>query len=183
MKNLDCDLIARDIWLFCQERNFWIMAVHIPGIENIEADPESRIKPNLEWELPHDIFEKINRELGYFDIDLFTSRLKHKIERYCSWLPDPFAEEINAFSFSWSKLKFYAFPPFSVILKAVRKASNEGARGVMVTPMWRAQPWFPRLQKLATMPILGKVPLNNPITNEEWQVDLVALVISKNTLW
>lgn len=102
-----------------------IVAVHIPGIENVEADHKSRIKPNIEWELPNEIFLQLENQFGEFDIDLFASRITHKIPQYCSWLPDPVAKQIDAFSFSWKDIKFYAFPPFSTILRTVRKIWTE----------------------------------------------------------
>lgn len=76
MRSSECDIIGRDIWGFCQERNLWIIVVHIPGVDNVEADHESRIKPNVQWEIPEGVFDSIEKLLGPFDIDLFASRLR-----------------------------------------------------------------------------------------------------------
>ena len=38
----ELDSIARDIWFWCLERNIHLSAAHVPGIENCEADEESR---------------------------------------------------------------------------------------------------------------------------------------------
>ena len=44
------DLI-REIWLYCMERNLFLKALHVPGVDN-EADKESRNKGvETEWEL------------------------------------------------------------------------------------------------------------------------------------
>ncbi|CAH2108885.1 unnamed protein product [Euphydryas editha] len=45
---------------------------------------------------------------------------------------DPDAFTIDAFTISWSNFYFYSFPPFTVILKALRKIINDRAKGIMV---------------------------------------------------
>lgn len=55
MRNSDCDKICRDIWEFCQESSLWLIAVHIPGVDNGEGDHESRVTENTEWELPDEV--------------------------------------------------------------------------------------------------------------------------------
>lgn len=139
----------------------------------MEADHESRITANTEWELPWEIFEKILIKFGPLDFDLFASRISHKLPRYASWLPDPFAEKVNAFTFDWKDLHFYAFPPFSLILKMVRKAALE-EHGILVTPLWTAQPWYPKLTRIAQLHRLGKIQLTNTIDQETWALDLAA---------
>jgi len=44
---------------------------------------------------------------------------------------------------------FYAFPPFILILRVLRKIIADKAEGVMVVPWWPAQPWFPLFNRLA----------------------------------
>ena len=57
-------------------------------------------------------------ELGFMqEIDLFASRINNQFTKYVSYKPDPSALAIDAFTLDWSKLMFYAFPPFSVILE------------------------------------------------------------------
>ena len=52
---------------------------------------------------------------------------------------------MEAFQLSWTNLQFYAFPPFSVILKSLQKISLDKATGVMVVPCWPSQAFFPTL--------------------------------------
>lgn len=174
MKNADCDRICRLIWVFCQVRLIWLWAVHIPVVDNQEADHESRVTVNTEWELPGEVFQDIQKTLGPIEMDLLASRISHKLPRYVSWLPDPFAEKVNAFSFCWTNIQFYAFPLFSLILKTVRKAVLEQAHGILITPTWTAQPWFPKLKKIAEIHRLGKISLRNTIDQETWALDLAA---------
>jgi hypothetical protein len=64
-------------------------------------------------------FETATVHLFMPNIDLFTSRLNHQVERYVALHPDPEAEAIDAFSLDWSSNKCYAFPPFSLLGKVV----------------------------------------------------------------
>ena len=40
--SLDCQLVAREIWLWTKERGIWLSANHIAGSDNIVADFKSR---------------------------------------------------------------------------------------------------------------------------------------------
>ena len=77
MKSKVCDLLAKNIWSWCQDRTIWLSAAHIAGKSNVLADQQSRILHNdrTEWMLRKDIFVKILDLLGKCDIDLFASRL------------------------------------------------------------------------------------------------------------
>jgi hypothetical protein len=59
-KALDCNTVAKRIWLWALERKIWISAAHIPGVDNVEADLASRVfKDELEWTLSTDIFQEL----------------------------------------------------------------------------------------------------------------------------
>ena len=61
-------------------------------------------------------------------IDLFASRINKQLEQYVSYRPDPHAAGVDAFTLTWTKLTFYAFPPFSLIANVLSKIKNEKAR-------------------------------------------------------
>lgn len=44
---------------------------------------------------------------------------------------------------SWKDLSFYAFPPFSLVVKVLKKVKNDQAKGILMVPNWQGQPWFP----------------------------------------
>ena len=148
--------LARQIWQWGGEnRKIWLVASYIPSRENIQADAASRIKNlDTEWELSQRAFEKIINMFGPVTIDLFASRINKKCERFCARYQDPEAEIVDAFTISWEKEKFYAFPPFALILPTLRKIINDKASGIMVTPLWPTQPWYPLLVSLFTKPPL-----------------------------
>ena len=104
-------------------------------------------------------------KFGPFCIDLFASRLNYKEPKYVSWKPDPLALFVDAFSRSWNDFnKFYAFPPFSLILSCIHKITTDKARGVLIIPLWPTQSWFPKiLGMLVAEPLLlPKNVLNLP---------------------
>ena len=87
--------------------------MHIPGIDNVNADALSRnFNDSVEWSLSPSMFRAITGRLGMPDVDMFASRLNHMVPRFFSWRPDPACEAVNAFSQSWHGVVGYAFPPF-----------------------------------------------------------------------
>lgn len=82
-----------------------------------------------------------------------------------SWFPDPDATAIDAFTCDWSKYFFYAFPPFSLILRVLTKIENEGGRGVVVVPDWANQAWYPKFKALAKSRVIYLGPANNLLSS------------------
>ena len=144
-----CDQVAKEIWGWAEFKQNWLSAAHIPGVDNVLADWKSRnFQDNSEWSLSDGLYNKVVNVFGQPEIDLFATRLNCKVERYVSWQPDPFAYAIDAFVMSWSKYKFYAFPPFSLVGQVIEKALEDEARGVLIVPWWPSQPWWGRLVNL-----------------------------------
>ncbi|KAB0790144.1 hypothetical protein PPYR_15533, partial [Photinus pyralis] len=141
--------LSRQIWQWCERRNIWLAAAYINTKDNWKADQESRtLPPETEWSLASYAFEKIIKAFGRPLIDLFASKNNFKCPKYVSWQKDPGSMAVDAFTISWSNLFFYAFPPFSMILRSIQKISEDKADGILVVPYWPSQPWFPPLLKL-----------------------------------
>lgn len=154
--------MAREIWRWCECRNLWISASYINTKLNFEADAESRqLKPETEFELAPNVYNKIIRVFGEPEIDLFASRINNKCRKYVSWRRDPGAWAVDAFTIDWSSLYFYAFPPFSIISKVLQKIKREKAKGILVVPCWPAQPWYPVFMKM----LVDKPVIFNPNQN------------------
>ncbi|XP_068703949.1 uncharacterized protein [Montipora foliosa] len=144
-KSPDCNSVARQIWDYCVERYIWISASHLPGCENTEADRESRyFNDRTEWQLASDVYYSITKQFGQPSIDLIASRLNKQCPVYASWRPDPDAMFVDAFSANWKNLFFYAFPPFSLIGKSLKKIQANRAEGILVVPCWTCQSWYPK---------------------------------------
>ena len=121
-------------------------------MENTEADTLSRLNDtSSEWMLNINIFNNIMKHFEFEpEIDLFASRLNKQVDKFVSYKPDPEAVHVNAFTLDWSKLKFYSFLPFSCIGRVIRKIINDNAEGILVTPNWITQYWYPLIFNINT---------------------------------
>ena len=146
-----CNKIAREIWLWASSRNIWLLCAFIPGKLNVQADKLSRIlSETTEWSLDRTLFNDVTNRFPGLDVDLFASNLNNKLPNYVSWLPDANASYCDAFSLDWSQFYSYAFPPFSLIGKVLRKVQLDQANMVIIVPEWRSQYWFSILMSLLT---------------------------------
>lgn len=107
----------------------------MPSNENCLADQAFRtLRTETEWALNTNIFNKITYLLGIPEIDLFASIDNCKCKRYISWVLDPAAESIDAFTVHWGNPNFFAFPSFPLILRTIQKIINDKASGLLVVP-------------------------------------------------
>lgn len=141
--------LVREIWQWAENRQNFLVASYIKSKENKEADDLSRLtNEDTEWELADWAFKKIIEIFGKPEVDLFASSANSKCEIFISRFPASDALAVDAFTISWSKLDFYAFPPFALILKVLIKIKNDKETGIMVVPNWPSQPWFPMFKEL-----------------------------------
>lgn len=149
VKSKACNEMALQIWEWCSIRGIWITASHLAGCENTEADALSRkFNDNIEWMLDKSVFEHIVQSYGPLDIDLFASRLNTQLPIYISWMPDPGAYAVDAFTVDWGNFRIYAFPPFCLVSKCIQKIREDEATGILIVPNWPTQPWFPLLKNI-----------------------------------
>lgn len=113
----------------------------------MQVDSESHHSvTETEWMSNNTLLSNALNKLDFTpEIDLFTSRLKAQFPRYIAYRPDPGVWAVDAFTIDWFLLKFYAFPPFSVILA-----------GLCVLPQWPTQAGFP-------------TTIKGPLTNKIYQ--------------
>lgn len=141
--------LAREIWKWAESRGNILIASYIPTKQNIIADSLSRIKNiDIEWELNDKYYRKVVERFGEPEIDLFASNTNNKCKVFVSWKPQSEASYIDAFTIVWTNLYFYAFPPFSLILRTLAKIKHDKAEGIIILPLWKSQPWFPLLENL-----------------------------------
>ena len=170
-RSKQCNELAFEIWSWCKERDIWLTAVHLPGRLNTLADEKSRVfDDKTEWMLNVEIFREVVNHFVEPDIDLFASRLNFQIKRYVAWMPDPDAWCIDAFALNWSKLRFYAFPPFSILNHVLRKIELDKATGILIVPEWPTQTWFALLKRMLLRPPLRLT----------WRDNLVTLPFTEN---
>ena len=122
-RSIDMAQVVHLIWNFILKHDNWVTATHIPGIFNEEADIESRKhETRTEWMINRKYFEKIIKSLNFKPtVDLLATRLNTQLPHFISLRPDPESKGVNAFTFSWENLSFYAFPQFTCIPKVLQK--------------------------------------------------------------
>ncbi|KAL6730160.1 hypothetical protein Aduo_001154 [Ancylostoma duodenale] len=133
------NLLTRMIWLFASERRLRLVACYRPGAQNNEADTLSRhFSDSSDYSLNPVVTNSLFAKWGNPDVDLFASRWKRKCKKFSSFLPDPEASAVNAFAQEWSEIYSYAFPPFNMVGRVIRKAVREKARLILVCPKWES---------------------------------------------
>nr|CAH7764024.1 unnamed protein product [Callosobruchus chinensis] len=141
--------ISNSLWKWLEKKNLYVFASYIKSSDNLEADKESRsLKDETEFELNPIIFNQIVNIFGKPQIDLFASRDNTKCDTFISWRKDPDSLAVDAFTLKWRNLNFYAFPPFSQILRVLQKIEMDQAEGIVVVPRWVTQPWYPHFMSL-----------------------------------
>ena len=76
------------------------------------------------------------------EYDLFATRINRQFEKYIYWKPEPESFAIDAFSLSWTNMKCYCFPPFSVLPAVLQKMTVEKVTGIVVLPNWPTQHYY-----------------------------------------
>lgn len=149
------DLLAKKIWLWCLDRNIFVTAVFIPGVQNTADFYSRNFSDETEWMLKKDIFARICKQFFVPDIDMFASRLNKQTDRFVSWFPEPGALFSDAFTISWKGYLPYAFPPFSLVGKVINKIIRDGVeKAILIFPLWKSQPWFPLLlESICSFPV------------------------------
>ena len=150
-RSVDLSLKAEGLLLWCLSHDIHLTARYVPGKLNVLADSLSRSHMILptEWTLSREVLEPVWTTWFRPLVDLFATRFNHRLPVYVSPVPDPAAWAIDALSVPWSGLQAYAFPPFPLMSKVLRKVRWERPQLILVAPWWPSQPWFPDLLDLA----------------------------------
>ena len=92
-------------------------------------------------------------------VDLFATRLNHKVPLYVSPVPDQNAWEIDALNINWSCLTAYAYHPTALLHRVIKKVRQSSCRIIVIAPGWPGMPWFWDLVQLST-----EIPLQLPVS-------------------
>ena len=142
--------ISKQTWSHLLEKQICLTAEYVSSIDNHLADWESRnSQDSSEWKLCPMLFKIIYKKFGTPLVDLFASHLCHQLPRYMSWRPDPQSIATDALHQDWKNQFCYAFPPFSLIGRVLRKVQKDQTKLIIVTPAWQSQSWYPTLLKMA----------------------------------
>lgn len=142
------EILAKIIDL-CVEHNIILQAEHIPGKLNIQADVISRRVDIFDWSIDWGVFRQISARWGPFQVDRMATARTAKVLPFNSLIWDVGCSAVETFSQNWGGVNNYVFPPFHLVDKVIRHFKNCGAFGVIVAPMWDAQPWWPALLSIS----------------------------------
>ena len=152
-------------------KGLYITAFHVEGARNVLADALSRGVPiSSEWSLDQSSFHLICQRVGVPEIDMFATRLNAQLPRFISPFPDPLAVAVDAFAQDWNKWNFlYLYPPVKILMRVLSSLETFKGKGVIVTPYWPTQPWFPHFQ--SRMEDFFVIP--NPVLSQTVKEDTV----------
>ncbi len=120
-RSSSCHAIAKEIWQWCENSNVHLFASYINTKSNFIADSLSRQSRDMsDFALGSQYFSLICKRFGAPNIDSFASHLTFKCKTFFSWYPDPMSSGVDAFTQTWNS-GFYAFPPFCLISKVLKK--------------------------------------------------------------
>ncbi len=102
--------LARNLTLCCVARQISLAAVHLAGVDNVQADRLSRprvenlcrIERSTEWSLDPRIAHQLFGMWGIPTVDLFATQLNRKVEAFYTHLPDPLALPVDPLVADWS---------------------------------------------------------------------------------
>ena len=151
----DLCVLATKLWLWAMDRQLHLIAKHIAGKTNVHADFLSRHSTDSgDLRLNPEAFQFIWHLAGPFSRDLFASRHNAQMSAYISWMADPDAENVDAFSVAshrWEQA--YAFPPFALVSRCLQFVQRHSVQVLtVVAPAWRHQVYYPLLLDLSVAP-------------------------------
>ena len=147
---------AREILLWTETNRVRLLPQFIMGSSNVTADILSR--PNQvigsEWTLHQEVVDHLVHKWPAV-IDLFATSLTARLPVYFSPASDSRAAWTDALLQPWDNLQAYAFPPISIIRRAlVKLRSSRNCELTLIAPFWPQREWFPDLLEL-----LSDVPI------------------------
>ena len=172
--------IAKLIWREAISNNITIIARHLSGRLNSQADLLSRQKDKHEWRIARGLFHYLDSLWGPHTIDRFASMTSTQLPVYNTRFMDPNGMAVDALAQKdWAAHNNFVNPPFRMIEKVLDVIVKQNANATIIAPMWPAQTWFRRLQQLCVCPPIrvfkqAIVALNpatpEPLRNPKWKV-------------
>ncbi|KAA6364063.1 MAG: putative Transposon Ty3-I Gag-Pol polyprotein, partial [Streblomastix strix] len=138
---------VKEICLTCQHLNIKIITQHLPGKMNIIADALSRLCRSGDFHLHPSYLDQIRMIWNIQPtLDLFASSTTKLLPRYVTAnIRDQQAQQIDAFSNTWTNEILLVHPPIPILSRAISYLNNEATLAIVIAPWWPGQPWFTSL--------------------------------------
>jgi hypothetical protein len=151
-KSLLLSRLTQKILALLHSLNCHLVARHIPGVINERADWLSRRTDHgdEDWMLNPSVFQILDLRWGPHLVDRFASAANSQLPRFNSRFWDVGSEAVDALSQPWTHVNNYMNPPFSLILRVLRKIQDDRASATIVVPLWIGRPWFPLLRQMTS---------------------------------
>ena len=80
------------------------------------------------------MFKQICQKWFTPHVDLFETRLNHKVTLYVSPVPDQNAWDIDALNINWLGLTAYAYPPTALLHRVIQKIGQSSCLIIVIAP-------------------------------------------------
>ena len=148
------------IMIWCHHYQVTLKARHIPGCLNVMANLLSRSNQVQSTERSHhQVFKQICHKWFTPHVDLFASRLNHKVPLYVSPVPDQNAWDIDALNINWLGLTSYAYPSMALFHRVIQKIRQCNCLINVIALGWPGMPWSWDLVQLTT-----EIPVQLPVS-------------------
>jgi hypothetical protein len=173
--------LAEQIWAFVLNQKANLVAKHICGVLNTEADYLSRLPIQYEWMLHPTLFRYIDQLWGPHTLDRFASISTAQIDTYNSRFLDPQTHGVDALvQTDWQEHNNWVNPPFRLLNRVIDVVVQQKAYATVIAPCWPGQPWFHRLVSLLVAPpfriprghhtMLRMGEIAEPLKNPRWRL-------------
>lgn len=103
--------ISSSIVSWCESHNLSLTTTHLPSILNSVADEQSRTSLDAsDWMLCRSTFRKLSA-VWKTEVDLFANKWNAQLPTFVSWMIQPDAFALNAFSLNWRRFKLFPHSP------------------------------------------------------------------------
>ena len=127
------------------------------SVSECDGRPSVEVEPSPVNRHPQ-VFKQICQKWFTPHVDLFATRLNHKLPLYVSPVPDQNAWDIDALNINWSGLAAYAYPPMALLHRVIQKIKQSSCLIIVIAPGCPGTPWFWDLVQLST-----EIPLQLPM--------------------
>ena len=172
--------IAKLIWAEAIQNNITIVARHLSGKLNTQADALSRMLDKHEWMLSRPMFLFLDSIWGPHTVDRFASATSAQLLVYNTRFLDPNGMRLDALAQKdWETENNFVNPPIRLLDKVLATISLQRAHATVIAPWWPAQTWFNTLRQMSVCPPVrvykrAVIQLNpaipEPLRNRRWKL-------------